>query len=134
MTADTEVEEEAEVVAADDLESPLAVTVTVATDAEELGEIPQAASSLKVNGMFLASQSEVWRTMESGHYELRTRLDNSARRLTGQDIGGTFLGHAAEVCLAVLLLVAHACRVGGAGSTRETAEEAAVLVGSVSVI
>lgn len=133
MAAD-EVEEEAEVVAVDDLESPLAVTVTVATEAEELGEIPQAASSLKVNGMFLASQSEFWRTMESGYYELRTRLDNGTRRLTGQDTRGTFLGHAAEVCLAVLLLVAHACGVGGAGSTRETAEEAAVLIGSISVI
>lgn len=130
MAADAEVEEEGEVVAVDDLESPLAVTVTVATEAEELGEIPQAASSLKVKGMFLASQSEFWRTMESAHCELRTRLDNRTGRLTGQDIGGAFLGHAAEVRLAVLLLVAHARRVGGAGSTGETAEEAAVLIGS----
>jgi hypothetical protein len=134
VAADAEVEEDedAEGVTAADVESPVTVTVTVEGETEVLVEIPQAASSSKVKGMFLASQSEVWRWMESRYRDTFVRYDYSptiARKLTWQDVGGTLLGHAAEVRFAVLLLIAHACCVVGAGSTREATEEAAVLIG-----
>jgi hypothetical protein len=133
VAADAEVEEDedAEGVTAADVESPVTVTVTVEGEAEVLVEIPQAASSSNVKGIFLASQSEVWRWMESRYRDTFVSYDSSltiARKLTWQDGGATLLGHAAEVCFAVLLLIAHACCVVGAGSTREATEEAAVLI------
>ncbi len=97
--------------------------------------MPQTASESKVNGMFLASHSPFWRSMESRQrrrdpYKLQFLSDVEAGgMLTGQDVSLAVPSQAAEVRLAILLVVAHACRVIGARPTCEAAEEAFILTG-----
>lgn len=58
---------------------------------------------------------------------MRIKIKIKIIKLTRHDIGIAIF-HAAEVRLAVLLLVTHACRIVRAGSTGEAVEVAVVLV------
>lgn len=118
---------------------PLAAVevVALAVIVEEVVSLmPQTASASNVNGMFLARHSTVCRSMESDCCELRRSFrrprstDAVGRKesLTGKNFGGAFCAHAAEIRLAILLLIAHACCVIRAGTTRKAAKEASVLV------
>lgn len=134
------------------VESAAAVTVTVAAvglevvvaaatrkPAEVVSLTPQIASASKVKSMFLALHSLCCRVMESrSQSSVTVILDvvdewykgqegkNRNNKLTRHDIRVTIL-HAAEVRLAVLLLVTHACWVVCAGPAGEAVEVAVVL-------
>jgi hypothetical protein len=75
----------------------VAVTVTVEGEAEVLVEIPQAASSSNVKGMFLASQSEVWRWMESRYRDNFVRYDYSPTVAREAYLAGRW-GHTSWPC------------------------------------
>lgn len=108
----------------------VAVTVTVCVGYGEtfvLNLILQTASVSKVNGIFRASHSEVWRWIESKPSQYTGTSRKPTPKLTGQDRSIALLSHTAKVPLTVFLLGAHACCVVGARAAGETSKEASVL-------